>query len=416
MDKKVKFFKGGWSSHDERCNAFSAVAEIQGPYGPFTLSERVIQKIWHRQDFLSTARLQTLSGKSLRIINPGRWNFQEGPDFREAQLEIDEQALIGDVEVHFYSKDWFAHAHERNPNFEHTVLHGVLFPPHKNEPLAITSNGRRLETFVFLDCLAHDLEAYAQNEIILGLEGRYHSDLVDRFLELPLTQRRGLFKEKARVRWHQKKIYAQRRLAAHSWAESCHQLCLEALGYRRNRGAMGSLALEFPLKAMRKAGLTATDLFTRQKGSWKLSGIRPANHPRVRLHQYLELVERNPNWPTELLRLIEGLTEETQEENSTDFRRKTNLQQFRMDLQRVGFSGCVGVSRLNTLVCDVFLPLGAEVLGQDFFPRWFHWWGGDIPEGLSAFLKQCQILDVCRYPNCNGWNQGAIQLLLEENL
>ena len=87
-----------------------------------------------------------------------------------------------------------------------------------------------------------------------------------------------------------------------------------------------------------------------------------------------------------------------------------------MCLQNIGFAGCVGGSRSNKLVCDVFLPLGAEALGNDIFPYWFHWWSGDIPTRLRAFLKQCGIVEGHSYPSCSGWNQGAIQLLLEENL
>ena len=62
------------------------VEEIQGLYGPFTLTERVVQKIWLRQDF-ATARLLTVSGKTLEVKDPGSWNLQEGPDFKEASLD-----------------------------------------------------------------------------------------------------------------------------------------------------------------------------------------------------------------------------------------------------------------------------------------------------------------------------------------
>ena len=76
------------------------VEEIQGLYGPFTLTERVVQKIWLRQDF-ATAGLLTVSGKSLVVKDAGRWNLQEGPDFKEARLIVDGVEIVGDVEVHF---------------------------------------------------------------------------------------------------------------------------------------------------------------------------------------------------------------------------------------------------------------------------------------------------------------------------
>ena len=56
--------------------------EIQGLYGSFSLSERILQKIWLQGDF-DQSTLRTESGKRLRVIDPGRWNLLEGPDFLE---------------------------------------------------------------------------------------------------------------------------------------------------------------------------------------------------------------------------------------------------------------------------------------------------------------------------------------------
>lgn len=80
------------------------VKEMQGLYGPFILTERVVQKIWFRQDF-ATQGLVTVSGKSIHVKDPGRWNLQEGPDFKEARLLVDGVELDGDVEVHFNVTD-----------------------------------------------------------------------------------------------------------------------------------------------------------------------------------------------------------------------------------------------------------------------------------------------------------------------
>ena len=191
VDTKCQPIERAKSSCDSKSNA-AVVVEIQGLYGPFSLSERVIQKIWQRQDFFRSAKFQTLSGKSLRVIHPGHWNSQEGPGFREAQLEIDGQTLVGDVALHFQSKDWFVHSRECNAHFDNTILHGVLFPLQQDEPLAITSKGRELETFVLLDVLEHDLEEYAHNEAILALKNRNNWDRVERLLDLPLLVKRGV--------------------------------------------------------------------------------------------------------------------------------------------------------------------------------------------------------------------------------
>jgi hypothetical protein len=51
-----------------------AVAEIQGLYGPFTFTERLLQKIWLRGEF-DAAHAIAEDGRTLRILSPGRWNL-----------------------------------------------------------------------------------------------------------------------------------------------------------------------------------------------------------------------------------------------------------------------------------------------------------------------------------------------------
>jgi hypothetical protein len=54
------------------------VEEIQGLYGPFILTERVVQKVWLRQDY-AMAGLQTVSGKTLEVKDPGGGIYKRGP-------------------------------------------------------------------------------------------------------------------------------------------------------------------------------------------------------------------------------------------------------------------------------------------------------------------------------------------------
>ena len=279
----------------------SAVAEIQGLYGPFTISERLIQKIWQRQDFFKKYPLKTVSGKTLHIINPGRWNFQEGPDFREAQIKLDGTLCLGDVEVHFFAKDWLAHSHDGNPSFNKVILHAVLFNSRPEETQQVcTENGSYPETLVMLPFLHYDIEAYACCEAILSLGKQKTPETPNPLKELPPDIGRERLREKAWLRWRQKCTHSSKRLDTHRWEESCHQLCLEALGYRRNREPMATLALQFPLKEMAHSNLRAEDLFQHQHTDWKLSGLRPANHPRRRLSQYLQLLKKQPHWPETL--------------------------------------------------------------------------------------------------------------------
>ena len=68
------------------------VQEMEGLYGPFTIAERVVQKLWLRRDF-EQAGLRLLDGRMLQIRTPGHWNLLGGPDFHLARLLMDGRAL-----------------------------------------------------------------------------------------------------------------------------------------------------------------------------------------------------------------------------------------------------------------------------------------------------------------------------------
>ncbi len=208
--------------------ASPAVAEMQGWYGPYTVSERVVQKIWLRGNFRAD-NLRTLSGKALRIRHPGRWNLQEGPDFHGGEWELDGRRVRGDVEVHFQARDWQAHGHGQDPNYAGVALHVLLFPPAANEVVPRTIQGESPEQVVLIEHLEHDLEDYAAEEALLAAEGRDPLGPLEEFLRRPPADRLARLLDRALHRWRQKRSFAAHRIVKSGFAEACHQLTLEAL-------------------------------------------------------------------------------------------------------------------------------------------------------------------------------------------
>lgn len=80
------------------------LAEIQGLYGAVSIGEAVLQRIWAEGCFRKEG-LRTASGEPLRILSPGRWNRNEGPDFLGAEWKVGDQRVVGDVEIHFHARD-----------------------------------------------------------------------------------------------------------------------------------------------------------------------------------------------------------------------------------------------------------------------------------------------------------------------
>src|SRR5690606_602752 len=55
----------------------------------------------------------------------GNHNFNEGPDFENATIEMDGIDWIGNVEVHVSSGEWNSHKHQFNPTYNTVILHVV---------------------------------------------------------------------------------------------------------------------------------------------------------------------------------------------------------------------------------------------------------------------------------------------------
>ena len=387
------------------------IKEMQGLYWPFILTERVVQKIWLLQDFAAQC-LVTVSGKSIHVKDPGRWNLQEGPDFKEARLLVDGVELDGDVEVHFNVTDWYKHQHEQDRNFDAVVLHIVLHPEGRKLSPVQTSQGRVPECLYLMPLLNRDLESYAMDEALLELEQQDELEWVAQFIERPLEGRLEILQAKAQQRWQQKLRYAQQRLQSNGWDGACHAYALEVLGYARNRAPMLRLAAKYPLARWASADVSAEERFSEEAEHWKLNGLRPANHPRRRLAQYVEVVQQQPQWPSRLSACLKRFPCADAKMPTTVFRKTVGLPQLRGSLGESVFSGAFAQTRLNTLIVDAILPLATAAGLLDGQAYWVHWSLGDSPPAFTRFLKHAGITNRFN-PQCNGWHQGAIALFLE---
>ena len=385
------------------------VQEIQGLYGPFSLSERVLQKIWLKGDMDQT-QLRTVSGKTLRVLDPGRWNLLEGPDFLEARLELDGQKLVGDVEVHFHTSDWQLHAHGTNPNFNDVRLHVVLYA-NESSPDVRTAKGAVPELLYLMPLLERDLEDYAVDDALLELEQVEEVEWMLKFMEHPLEARRGILREAAEARWARKVDFAKKRLTGASWREACHQYCLEALGYARNRAPMARLALSYTIEDFTSGCMRAEAMFEEELGHWRLSGLRPANHPKHRLAQYAKICKERADWPERLESVLATLKMGEGALTGAAFRKSFGLPALIEGISAEVFADTISAKRLNTLICDGLLPLAAAVGRVEAKAYWLNWPAGDAPDTLYRFLKQAQIIDRAE-PFANGQLQGGLHLLI----
>lgn len=387
----------------------NCVAEIQGIYGPVTVPERVLQKIWHTGDF-RRGTLKTRSGKTLKIIKPGAWNKLDGPDFKDAELEIDGEKIYGDIEIHFYENDWKNHGHDKNPAYGKTVLHVILFPEFsESRRISENSNGETMETFLLLPCLNRDLEEYAVDEALVEIEARLdeNEDAAEWLAAVPADGRFRILKENARERWTQKCRFLKKRMEEDGWTAFCHNAALETLGLKQNRTQMLHLAQRFSPSVM--LGMDAETLFKTEEGNWKLFPIRPANHPKRRIEQYLELLEKNPDWRIQLKAAGTRFPKFPIAENafSKKFRKQNRMSEIHKFFAEEIFAGTIAGTRFETLLIDAFLPAVSVVSQTDLFDFWFHWFPGDMPAAIPKNLRKAGVVSP-EQPMSNGLFQGFV--------
>ncbi len=89
------------------------------------MKEAFLHYVWETNSYFSDD-WQTREGQTVRVIDPGKRNHDQGPDFLYAKVEIDGMRQYGHVEIHIESQDWYNHGHQHNPDYNAVVLHLVL--------------------------------------------------------------------------------------------------------------------------------------------------------------------------------------------------------------------------------------------------------------------------------------------------
>ena len=88
------------------------------------MNERLLQFIWQFQYF-NNMELQTTDHEHVTVIQPGKLNTNQGPDFLEAKVRIGDNIWVGNVELHIYTSDWIKHRHDGDKNYANVILHVV---------------------------------------------------------------------------------------------------------------------------------------------------------------------------------------------------------------------------------------------------------------------------------------------------
>lgn len=120
------------------------LAEKKSSYASIT--ERHIQAIWLEQKYFKD--LKTLDGLPIKVISPGIWNAEAGPDFLKAHLIIGDKEIKGDVEIHFTDQNWYQHNHHNDSRYDKVVLHLALWKSVKQIAITTKKNENVIQTYL----------------------------------------------------------------------------------------------------------------------------------------------------------------------------------------------------------------------------------------------------------------------------
>ena len=311
MNSRAENFYAVWRS---RGRALALHDESSTP------PEKLLQAIWQHQR-LQRGALQTVAGKSLRVLHPGFISAEGGPDFRGAVLQFEnEKPVVGDVEIDVQPSGWHAHGHDVNPHFKTVILH-VIWDTVRSPKPKTQSPVAGLALKNVLDAPLADLALALENES--GLPENLRGQCSAPLRELSETQLTELLNAAAKVRFQNKANALLARAKQVGWEQALWENLFRALGYKHNvwpmvnlaetksRWARGAAAtFEIQVRLLGVSGLLPEELTRSEKSSdtflrrawdcwwrdrdefadctlpravWKFHGLRPANHPQRRL-------------------------------------------------------------------------------------------------------------------------------------
>lgn len=276
-----------------------------------------MQAVWFHQR-LQREKLQTTDGRTVRVLHPGFHNREPGPDFRDAIIQFgNDTPCSGDVEIDSEPADWKAHGHDRNPAFEHVILHVVW--------RGIGDDRRpRLTLETVLDSPLAELAWWHGEEggrtFPEELSGRCCAPL----RELSTERLQELLRQAAFLRMQSKAAALHARARQSGWEQALWEGLFRGLGYKKNQwpmlrlaelrprlcpessrpepstvqgrllGVSGLLPADLPRRATADAHVRQLwDGWWRERDSyvdctlprtaWNFAGLRPANHPERRI-------------------------------------------------------------------------------------------------------------------------------------
>ena len=333
------------------------------------MTEKHVQAIWYDAAF-RPRHLMTRCGTAVRVVNPGDWNQMEGPDFKNAVLEVgkDHRRVVGDVEVHLCPSDWDLHGHGSDPNYRNVIAHVTWKngPAPQSLPAGALSIwlGRFISKDQTLAPEQIDLSAYPYKRIPLdasACEIKFGHDL-------KRAQQTLIEMGKCRLHMKAQRLLGRLCAAAGNRRQIFYEEVMTALGYGRNQSQFRHVAERVPIINLPRESFAARTalLVAGSFENWNRIGTRPNNTPEHRLECAADIFTTTP-----IMRFID----------ESEFSKATCQAMIKLMCE----NHCLGRGRAAAIIANVIVPFALAESRISQLPDWLPPEDISLPVRLSAF-------------------------------
>ena len=340
------------------------------------ISERHVQAIWY-DGTLRPEGLRTADGAQVRVVDPGRWNLEAGPDFLDAVLEIggERRRVRGDVEVHVRAADWSAHGHGHDPAYAGVVAH-VTWHPGPPPVASAESLPPRCARICLGDALRTRPD-FSPDEIDLAAYPYARLPATPRPCEERFARAPDAALALLRAAGERRLEGKARRLAAlfvrsGDRAQTFSEEMMAAFGYKHNAAPFRALAQTLPWRelpptpgAAATALSCAADIGVAPRVPWRTANVRPSNSPARRIDEAARL------FAGELPALLRRL-------DACDLAERPG-QQAALDILRAARP--LGARRAAAMLTNVLIPFARAEERLARVPDWI------FPEDLNSTVR-----------------------------
>ncbi|HCD51244.1 MAG TPA: hypothetical protein DEQ34_02260 [Balneolaceae bacterium] len=255
----------------------------------FGYSEDILQWVWQQQ-LLNKEGLRTTGGKPVKILDPGKLNTTDGPDFLNAKIQIGPLTLHGAVELHVHAGDWFRHQHHLDENYNTVILHVIAGRSEKIH----SNDGAIPDELNLLSHIDQELSRFLKayyNKKVMPCSGTLSYLSEDAFEQQLKKAGREYFEEKTNTIL---RFYNPDKGPYSAFKDALIMAVFDGFGITHNRESMRETAewlireqcFEKYEHALEKA---ASFAFGTGNIKWNRKGVRPHNRPEKRLKEAVAL-------------------------------------------------------------------------------------------------------------------------------